>query len=219
MADSVFYWHHCGRLFCLEVLKDREAQMVTNKVSVTSKGSQKVLDDLLEEISRLEVYVGIPEEGSARDDEITNAQLAFIHTHGARSVSMRKEMQDEMDAGSPYSAAHQMYVKAHGSPLYHIPPRPIIEPAIEAKGNKEPIAHELGLAAKGVLDKKPEEAKRHLELAGMTGANAAQAWFDDPRNDWPENAPATIERKGSEHPLIDSGEMRKSITYVVKEQG
>ena len=96
------------------------------------------------------------------------------------------------------------------------PARPIIEPAIEAEGNKEPIAHELALAAKAVLDGKPEEAKRHLELAGLTGQNAVKAWFDDPRNGWAANAPATIKAKGSDHPLIDKGEMRNSITYVVK---
>jgi hypothetical protein len=32
----------------------------------------------------------------------------------------------------------------------------------------------------------------------------------------PENAPSTIEQKGSSTPLIDTGQLRQSITYVVE---
>ena len=166
----------------------------------------------------MRVYVGIPEEKAARKgEEITNPELAFIHTHGARAASMREEMGKEMDGGSPYSKAHEMYVQAHGSPLYQIPPRPIIEPAIEAEGNKERIAGELGDAAAAMLDGKGGQALTGLKRAGMAGQNAARDWFEDPRNNWPENAPATIEQKGSARPLVDTGELRKSIIYVVKE--
>jgi hypothetical protein len=209
--------------------------VISANVTLTQKDRLRELKKSLEEISRMEVYVGITEETAPREgDGLNSAQLAYIHTHGARSASMRKEMQEEMDriassdrshtsdskerSGTAYSVAHQMYVTAHGSPLYHTPPRPIIEPAIEAEGNKEPIAAELAAAAKAVLDGKPGEAKRHLNKAGQIGANAARAWFTDPRNGWPENAPATIKQKGSDKPLIDSDEMRKSITYVVKEK-
>lgn len=62
-----------------------------------------------------------------------------------------------------------------------------------------------------------EGAKRHLELAGMEGQNSARDWFEDPRNGWAPNSPVTIALKGSERPLVDTGELRKSITYVVKE--
>lgn len=33
------------------------------------------------------------------------------------------------------------------------------------------------------------------------------------------NAPATIRRKGSSKPLIDSGRMRQSVNYVIKKKG
>lgn len=35
---------------------------------------------------------------------------------------------------------------------------------------------------------------------------------------WKENSPSTIARKGSDSPLIDSGQLRKSITSEVKER-
>ncbi len=193
--------------------------MINGSVTVSEKDNTGTLKKLLDEIASMEVYVGIPEENASRgDEEMNNAQLAFIHTHGARAASMREEMAETMEQGSPYSTAHQMYVTAHGSPLYHIPPRPIIEPAIEAEDNKEAIAGELKEAAKAVLDEKPDAVKAHLNRAGMLGANAARDWFEDPRNGWPPNAPATIKQKGSDKPLIDTGELRKSITYVVKEK-
>ena len=36
--------------------------------------------------------------------------------------------------------------------------------------------------------------------------------------DWTPNAPSTIAKKGSSRPLIDSGRMRQSIVYVIKEK-
>jgi hypothetical protein len=113
--------------------------------------------------------------------------------------------------------AQLVYIHTHGSPLRHIPPRPIIEPAIKAPGNKELITGELGKAAQAVLGAQPSEAHSHLERAGMLGRNAAIRWFNDPRNNWAPNAPATVARKGSDHPLIDTAQMRRSITYVVEE--
>lgn len=33
------------------------------------------------------------------------------------------------------------------------------------------------------------------------------------------NAPSTIRKKGSDHPLIDTGHMRQSVNYVVRKKG
>ena len=116
------------------------------------------------------------------------------------------------------SNAQLMFIHTNGSPLRNIPARPVIESAIEATGNKEPIVNELAQAAQAALDLKPGEANQHLKLAGMLGQNAARAWFTDPRNGWPPDAPETVKRKGSERPLIDTGQMRKAIIYVIKDE-
>lgn len=188
-------------------------------VKVTSRGpGLEILKKQLEELKRQQVYVGIPEEKSSRKEsgEITNAELMYIHTHG--------------------------------SPLRKIPARPVIEPAIEAHGNKEPIVGEMALAAKSVLEASPAQAKQHMGRAGMLGQNAARAWFVDPRNNWPPNSPATVLRKlaklrGGKRlaaldafeqgvssfvwrdrvfslntPLIDTGQLRKAIIYVIREE-
>lgn len=158
------------------------------KTTVKSQDNSKPLGDLLREIAKMQVLVGIPEEKASRKGEpVNNAQLLYIHTNG--------------------------------SPKMKIPKRPVIEPAIEAKGNKEKITAELGEAIKSLLDKKAAQAKMHLKRAGMIGQNAARAWFEDARNGWAPNTERTIAMKGSDRPLIDTAQMRKAIIYVVKENG
>lgn len=152
----------------------------------SSGGGMKSLEAALAKIQKAQVYVGIPEAETGRDESgVTNAGLMYIHTHG--------------------------------SPLQHIPPRPVIEPALAAPDNKENITQELSDAARSVLGEKAGEAKQHLRRAGMLGRNAAIRWFTDHRNGWPPDSPATVAAKGSDRPLIDTGQLRRSITYVVEE--
>lgn len=194
--------------------------MVKGTFNVSAKGTEEAVKKAIEGISKLQVYVGIPEETAGRnedDPELNNAQLAFLHTHGVRSREMREDMKPEMDKGTPYSMAHALYIESHGSPAYNVPPRPIIEPAIEAEDNKEMIAKQLARAASEAIDGKPGETRASLHRAGLTAQNAVRDWFEDPRNNWPANTPATIKKKGSDRPLVDTGELRKAITYVVVE--
>ena len=159
--------------------------MIKPQVTVSSPKPKIDLGQILKDLKKKQVYVGVPEETASRPKEgINNAALVFIHTHG--------------------------------SPIRHIPARPIIEPAIEATGNKEPIAKELGIALKECLDGNQVMAEASLEKTGMRAQNIVRAWFDDPRNGWAPNSPTTIKRKKSDKPLIDTAEMRKAITYVVK---
>ena len=71
--------------------------------------------------------------------------------------------------------------------------------------NKETIARQMRTAAQGAFEADEQALERGLGLAGTAAANAAKAWFTDPKNHWAENAPSTIERKGSDQPLIDTG--------------
>lgn len=188
---------------------------IEGEFKVFTKDHGGELDKLLQALTRMQVYVGIPEEtaprlseGEASGDEMSNAQLMYLHTNG--------------------------------SPLLHIPARPVIEPAIQADNEGEGrIAKELKQAALATLDGKPQEALNRLGRAGMAGQNAARAWFTDPRNGWPPNSPITATLKleklrgkarkemkerlaaGEDvtslvRPLIDTGQLRKSIIYIIK---
>lgn len=164
-------------------------------ISVSNgQDNESELFERLREIAHSQVLVGVPEETSTRPE----------------SDDPTKEI---------VTNAGLLYLHTDGSALLHIPARPVIEPAIEAEGNKGPIAEELALAAKAVLDGNPQLADKRLGRAGMLGQNAARAWFHDPRNGWPPNAPLTIFLKGSSSPLIDTGELRKSIVYVIRRRG
>ena len=137
------------------------------------------------------VYVGIADDTTERENiegkEITNAELLFIHTNG--------------------------------SPVNHIPARPVIEPAI--KKDRERLLSMMKKAASLAIDGNKSEALNQLRKVGMRGQNISRAWFVNPENGWPPNSPAVQaekRRKGSTDPkpLIDTGELRKSITYFVK---
>lgn len=141
------------------------------------------------------VYVGISEDTSNREDEdkatgVTNAELLFIHTNG--------------------------------SPINNIPPRPVIEPAL--KDDSERISQMMKKAGELAMEGKESEAIQQLKKTGMRGQNVSRAWFTSPNNNWPPNSPsvdAAKRAKGSTDPkpLIDTGELRKSITYFISQRG
>jgi len=139
----------------------------------------------------LQVLVGIPEETSERENgKLSNATLMYIHSNG--------------------------------SPLNNIPARPVIEPALEA--NKERLAPLMGKATKAAMDGDSAAMKQALENAGMVGQNVAQGWFNDPGNGFAPLKPETSRRKRKkgadvDKPLIDTGELQGSITYVIREKG
>jgi hypothetical protein len=192
--------------------------MVMGTVSVQKYSRRDALKRSLEALTRKEVYVGIPAENSSRpgDGSINNAELLYIHTHGVRRKAMRDEMDAMMDTGMPYSQAHKLYIREHGSPMLSIPPRPVLQPAIE--DNKEYIGQLLAEAGKAILQGDAAAGETKLHNAGDFAAAAAQGWFENPQNGWPPNSPRTIRRKGSDQPLVDTGEMRKAITYVVRDK-
>lgn len=145
---------------------------------------------MLKDIKENEVYVGIADDTTEREadkDGVTNAELLFIHTNG--------------------------------SPVNHIPPRPVIEPAI--KKDSERLTKMMKQAAQYFFEGKRDQAIQQLQLVGMRGQNVSRKWFVDPENNWPPNSPAVQRakrKKGATNPrpLIDTGELRKSITYFVK---
>lgn len=182
--------------------------------NITIKESGDGIEFLKEAIGKLKdakVYVGIPEADTTRQNtsEITNAALMFIHTNG--------------------------------SEVMRIPKRPVIEPAIQYEPNKRIIVNSLEHAADAVLDGNSVEAERYIRIAGQQGSNAAKRWFTNPANNWPPLSTRPLgkflaskvskslktkvtpkmsyseakQKSGFNQILIVSGELRRSITYVV----
>lgn len=115
---------------------------------------------------------------------------------------------------STITNAELAFIHSKGSPINNIPPRPFLEPSIEHNlqailaGQKQI----LNLALKGQTAALPAG----FAALGLLGQNLAKRWFTDSRNGWAPNTPATIARKGSDKPLIDTGALRQAITYVVR---
>lgn len=166
-------------------------------------------------LQKRHIYVGIPQAANNRkDEEIGNAELLYIHTHGIRRRPMIEEMDQNMARGLKYSAAFSLYIQSHGSPLWHSPPRPVIEPALAA--NKVRIAAKFKKIYQATASADGDGVERAITRTGLLAQDVCQKWFDDPRNNWPANSPITIAKKKSDKPLIDTDAMRKAITYVVR---
>lgn len=164
--------------------------------AIKNKNSKlQAIQKAVKEIGSQEALVGIPQEKNSKADgqKITQAELLYIHTNG--------------------------------SPANNIPARDVIDPAL--KHSKDQIKLLMKNVLLKAFDGDIDGAKSALEKAGVQGANISKEWFTNPANNWEPNSKTTIEgtkngwikAKGSDRPLIDTGELRKSITSVVRKKG
>lgn len=113
-------------------------------------------------------------------------------------------------AAAPVSVAQVAAWNEYGTST--IPARPAIRNGLE--GGKVQIGKAFDAAAKAILDGKP--VQQALGVVGLLGQalirRSITATFSPP------NSPRTIAAKGSDHPLIDSGQYRQSIDFEVKER-
>lgn len=177
------------------------------KIRENLSGLGKAMKALTEQ----DVFVGIPEDKTAReaagDTGISNAYLGYIHEHGV--------------------------------PEKNIPARPALIPGIEDIQDEAKAI--LKDAAKKALEGNTGAVKTALNKIGILGQNAVRAKFVE--NDWPELADKTLDRrqkiseaenakgkkvkkmgksrreKGRTNPLIDTGQLRKAYTYVIRKKG
>lgn len=191
--------------------------MISGKVDVqvteVDKGDLKTVIDALLKLAEDELLVGVSADtaGSGRGEDINKAELAYIHTNGVRAAGMKSETDKAVEEGTPYPLALQAYIREHGSPAYRVPPRPFLEPGIEKHLNL--VESGMKAALQDVLDGGDGRAQR--ERLGATMAAKVQAYFQED-NGWPPNAPSTIKKKGSAQPLVDTGALRQSITYIIR---
>lgn len=182
---------------------------------------------MLKEIGGYDLLIGVPSEDTVRQDDepFTNAELVYIHTHGIDQRTMRRSRNNVSNsAHSQYenantnNLAQELYRASMGSPAGNLPPRPIIEPALEA--NMSEIEKRLKGAIDAFLQGNEEAGATKLKNIGMYCQNVVRKWFTDDRNNWVPLSPYTKRMKAKrgkskDNPLIDTGEMRKSITYVL----
>lgn len=131
-----------------------------------------------------------------------------------REILIGIPMQKTMRKGDVINNASLLFIHTNGSPARGIPPRPVIEPALEY--NRDRIVAQLRRMVLAAANGDDANVKRYQQRVGLAGQNAARDWFTNPANHWPPNSPRTIAMKGSSQPLIDTGNMRKAIIYVLR---
>ncbi len=173
-------------------------------------GARSRLENNLGRVGKASAYVGVP-AATSEERSTQLLEMAGVKT-GRRAKRLRKTAKQDVNN------AELLFLLTSGSPLHKQPPRPVLGPAVEADGNRQPIARELASAAKATLEGDRAKALEYTQRAALAGQNAARQWFTDARNNWAPNAPSTIRRKGSARPGIDTGAMRAAIAGVVGEE-
>lgn len=170
------------------------------------------LMNALEALTRSEVLVGFPQDtterkaGEGEEDGITNASLAYIHDNGApeQNIPQRPFMIPGITEGMPRI---ERRMKAMGRNVL-------------INGKDEEVVkgfHSVGLIAQAAIRNKINEGippplsdrtVRERAAKGRKGAMWEMAW----RN---AGAPASLELA---KPLIDTAQMRNSVSYVVRDR-
>lgn len=146
------------------------------------------LNKKMESLINKNVYVGIPQSKGKRDEsQVTNAQLGYIHEKG--------------------------------SSANNIPPRPFLVPGVEDAGER--VSKILGSAAVNIKDN--ESVDIALNKAGLVASQTVKRRITQSIGieGLKESTIKARERRksrrrsGAMKPLIDTGQMLNSITYVV----
>ena len=104
-------------------------------------------------------------------------------------------------------------VQEFGSASKNIPPRSFLRAPLE--GDKKQIIKALqSKAVKKAIEEGNAEAA--LELVGIAAEGVVdEAFATSGGGTWAANKPSTVRKKGSSRPLVDTGELRRSITSEV----
>lgn len=165
----------------------------------------------VEALTEKDVFIGVPAENAApRQGGLNNAELSYLHEYGA--------------------------------PAAGIPARPHLLPGVgDIKGEAAGL---LKGAAEQALNGNEAAVDAALNRIGLLGQNAVRARFQN--NDWPPLKDATLDasplkkddegnviknkkgeavrgksrrEKGKLNPLLDTAQLMKSHTYVVRKKG
>lgn len=123
------------------------------------------------------------------------------------------------EPGEPINNAQLGYIHEFGSPLANIPARPFLIPGVEMVEDK--VTDRLQKAAKAAIKGDSNKVEAELHAAGL--AAQAGARFQLNSGEHEALAPSTLaarRRRGrtGDKPLVDTGQLRNSITYVVRDK-
>lgn len=151
------------------------------------------LKEVLESISGLvdkQVLVGIPDSAPERKDDV------------------------------PLSNAAIGYIQETGSPANNLPARPFLVPGVASA--QEKTLPQMQKAVEAALDGDLPRAEKRMASAGLAAQNSVRARINSGISpQLKESTLAARRRRGRTGtvPLIDTGQLRNAVTYVIRKKG
>lgn len=108
-------------------------------------------------------------------------------------------------------------IQEFGSETANIPPRSFLRMPVETHAREIMKSMDSPAVRKAV---ESGDAVTVFKILGIAAESfVKQAFSSGGFGKWAPNTPATVDRKGSSKPLIDTGELRRSITSDVVKKG
>lgn len=194
--------------------------MSSLQIRIKDLGLGRVLRDLKSSLKSVEARAGylqgVTAEQQEKDSKITLAHLAAVHEFGATVQHPGGTLIkfDEEKGARFLKSTEKNWAKADTITAAHaitIPARPFLRPAFEQ--NKDSWAVFFARVLGRIVDGKVTTDKGVTDVA-MKMARDARRYVLAGSNVQPPDSPATIRRKGSERPLVDSGQLVRGLMGV-----
>ncbi len=191
----------------------------TNYVWVITmkSGTTRILDNTAKLLAGVElltsrrVMVGVPEDKSSREGEITNAALAYIHDKGApeAKIPARPFMEPGVRRASNQTVA---LMRRAGELALDLRPS-----AVENQLMKVGLVNQA--AIRGVITEGIPPPIKYATALGRIRRRKSKSYREKKRGELAANARYLGEDSASTGlftPLIDTAQLLKSITYVIR---
>ena len=151
--------------------------------------------------------------------DITAAVLQTVQEMAKKRVLIGIPAEKAARKGDPITNASLGYIHENGSPARNIPARPFLKPGVEQAADK--CAAVLGKFAKTAFNN-PSDLDKGLNAAGLIAQASVKKRIVSGEGFAPlkEGTIAARKRAGAKgtKPLIRTGQLLNSITYVVREK-
>ena len=139
----------------------------------------------------------------------------------------------KVDVGLTSSASDRsrflLGIHSHGSPVMRIPPRPVVQPALNQESLRQEMGEKLAEACEAAFNGDLEGTEKGLEEAGQRGADGIREYID--QGIPPPNSPVTlsggwiwnrvakkgvlVKGKSGSTALVDTGQLRDDFDYEI----
>lgn len=179
-------------------------------ITITQDNLQKLSDGTTRLIQRT-LFLGIPEDRGPRDGD--------AHSAGVDAVRVALGGSSQL-----ITNAELGYIHEFGAPEANIPPRPFLEPGI--RQSKEKIVARMEKAGKAAMDGDWRKVDQQYQSCGIEVVDVivtrmeeglSPALSENTRR--ARDKGASKENLDARKPLIDTGALRNSITWVERVKG